>query len=251
MTNIFRLDGKKILVTGGGTGIGFATAKLICEYGGTVIISGRRADVLETAVKDIGANASAVTCDISDLPSVPSLVDKAEAEGPLYGLVNCAGQNIKLPFSETTDEIFANILNTNLMGLFAVTREVGKHLIERRSGAIVNIVSMSNIFGLINTPAYTSSKSAVAGLTRELAVEMTPHGVRVNSVAPGFIETDMTRKAFEGDTLRKAKVLGRTPAGFMGQASDVAAAVVFLLSPAASYITGAMLPVDGGTSIGF
>jgi len=251
MADIFRLDGKKVLVTGGGSGIGFAVARLICEYGGSVVISGRRPDVLETAVKAIGTRASAVTCDVSDLTSVPCLVEKAEEEGPLYGLVNCAGQNIKLPFSETTDEIFAKILNTNLIGLFAVTREVGKHLVERRSGAIVNIVSMSNIFGLINTSAYSSSKSAVAGLTRELAVEMTPYGVRVNSVAPGFIETEMTSKAFEGDALRKAKVLGRTPAGIMGQPSDVAAAVVFLLSPAAGYITGAMLTVDGGTSIGF
>lgn len=251
MTNIFRLDGRRILVTGGGTGIGFATAKLICEYGGTVVISGRRTNVLEKALEELGKNAAAITCDISDLSSVPSLVDKAEAGGPLYGLVNCAGENIKLSFSETTDEIFAKILDTNLMGLFSVTREVGKLLIKRGEGAIVSIVSMSNIFGLINTSAYTASKSAVAGLTRELAVEMTPYGVRVNSVAPGFIETAMTRKAFDGDPLRKAKVLGRTPSGYLGQPVDVAAAVVFLLSPAASYITGAMLPVDGGTSIGF
>lgn len=251
MTNIFRLDGRRILVTGGGTGIGFATAKLICEYGGTVVICGRRTDVLEKAVEELGENAAAITFDVADLSSVPSLVDKAEAGGPLYGLVNCAGENIKLPFSETTDEIFAKILDTNLMGLFSVTREVGKLLIKRGEGAIVNIVSMSNIFGLINTSAYTASKSAVAGLTRELAVEMTPYGVRVNSVAPGFIDTAMTRKAFDGDPLRKAKVLGRTPAGYLGQPADVAAAVLFLLSPAAGYITGAMLPVDGGTSIGF
>lgn len=251
MKDLIDLSGKRILITGGGTGIGNAIAHTAVECGASVAISGRRKDVLDAAVKELGAGAKAYCYDVSDLSKTVEFAEAVEADGALWGLVNCAGQNIKKPFYETTDEIFAQILGTNIIGLFALTREIGKKLIARGEGSIVNIVSMANIFGLTNTPAYTASKSALAGLTRELAVEMGPHGVTVNSVAPGFIETAMTKKAFDGDPQRKAKVLGRTPLGKMGQPSDVAAAAAFFLSPAARYINGAMLPVDGGTSIGF
>lgn len=251
MKNLIDLSGKRILITGGGTGIGFAIAKTAAGCGASVAVSGRRQDVLDAAIKELGASAKAYSHDVSDLSKAAAFVAEVEADGPLWGLVNCAGQNIKKPFYDTTDEIFADILSTNIIGLFSLTREVGKKMLEREEGSIVNIVSMANIFGLTNTPAYTASKSALAGLTRELAVEMGPHGITVNSVAPGFIETAMTKKAFDGDPQRKAKVLGRTPLGKMGQPSDVAAAAAFFLSPAARYINGVMLPVDGGTSIGF
>ena len=124
-------------------------------------------------------------------------------------------------------------------------------MIERRSGSILFITSMAAIFGIPQVVAYTAAKSACTGMVRALATELSPHGVRVNAIAPGWIETDMTRKAMDGDPERRRKILGRTPMGRFGETDDIGQAAVFLCSPAAKFITGVVLPVDGGASIGF
>ncbi|RYZ21182.1 MAG: SDR family oxidoreductase, partial [Sphingobacteriales bacterium] len=134
---------------------------------------------------------------------------------------------------------------------FALSREFSRKMVERKSGTILMISSMAAKYGIPKVISYTAAKSAIEGMTRAMAVDLSPLGIRVNCIAPGFIETDMSAKALNNDPERKAKVLGRTPMGFLGKPDDVGHAAVFLCSDAAKYITGAILPVDGGNSIGF
>ena len=251
MTSKFSLEGKRALVTGGGSGIGLAISQGIVENGGSVVIVGRREELLKEACDSMGPKASYMVHDVTDLSGNVGFVKKLEAGGPVDILVNNAGQNIKKPVLETTDEIYHNILEVNLVAVFSLTREISRFMLERKRGAIINIASMASLFGIPYVSAYTSSKAAIAGLTKQLATELSPFGITVNAVAPGFIDTAMSRKAFEGDPERKRKVLSRTPMNELGLPEDVANAVVFLASPAARYLTGVVLPVDGGTSIGF
>jgi NAD(P)-dependent dehydrogenase (short-subunit alcohol dehydrogenase family) len=158
---------------------------------------------------------------------------------------------LKKPALEVTDEEFDRIIQTNLNGLFAFSREVARGMASRGKGAILNITSMAAMYGLPKVPAYSAAKTAVLGLTRALAVEWAASGIRVNAIAPGFIFSEMTDKALNSDPDRKRRVMDRTPLGRMGRAEEVAAAALFLCSDAASFITGVNLPVDGGNSIGF
>lgn len=251
-TSPFSLHGKNALITGGGTGIGFAISRAFCEAGARVILTGRREDVLQQACHDLGENASYQVCDLSDLGTIPALVQKIENDGDALDiLVNNAGINAKKAALEVTDEEFNRIVQTNLSGLFALTRNVAQGMVSRGRGVILNITSMAALYGLPKVAAYSASKTAVLGMTRVLAVEWAPHGVRVNSLAPGFIFSEMTDKALNSDPDRKRRVMERTPMGRMGQAEEIASAAVFLCSDAASFITGVNLPVDGGNSIGF
>lgn len=245
------LNGKTALVTGGGTGIGLAISKAFAAAGAKVLLAGRRPEVLADACKDI-PGAIAVAMDVSDRASLPALVKAAEAQhGPIDILVNNAGINMKKPALEVTDDEFDRVVQTNLNGLFSLTREVAKGMAARGKGNILNITSMAAMYGIPKVPAYTAAKTAVLGLTQTLAVEFGPLGLRVNAIAPGFIYSEMTAKALDADPERKGKALGRTPMQRMGQAHEVAAAAVFLCSDASSYINGVNLPVDGGNSIGF
>ena len=250
--NSISLSGKNALITGGGTGIGLAISKAFCDAGAKVIITGRREDVLQKACQDMGKNASYRTCDISKLETIPALVDSLAKGGiPIDILVNNAGINAKKSSFEVTDEEFNRIIQTNLNGLFAMTREVARGMADRKSGAILNITSMAAIYGLSKVAAYSASKTGVLGMTRVLAVEFAPLGIRINSLAPGFIYSEMTDKALNADPERKKRVMDRTPMGRMGQPEEIASAAIFLCSDAASFITGVNLPVDGGNSIGF
>ncbi len=184
--------------------------------------------------------------------TIPALVQRIEDEfGPLDILVNNAGNHLKRPAVDTSDADLASILQTHLFGSFALSRECGRRMTGRGRGSIIMIVSMSALFGIPQVTAYTAAKSALSGLTRALAVEFSPHGVRVNAIAPGWIETMLSRKAFEGDPARKQRILDRTPMGTLGEILDVGYAAVYLSSPAAKFVTGIVLPVDGGASIGF
>ena len=158
---------------------------------------------------------------------------------------------MKKEFTEVTDEEFQKIMQTNVAAVFSLSREVVKCMLERGGGAIINISSMASQYGIPKVIAYTASKAAIEGMTRAMAVELSPKGIRVNCVAPGFIATDMSAKALNNDPERKQKALSRTPMGELGHPSDVGDAVLFLASDAARYITGVVLPVDGGNSIGF
>jgi gluconate 5-dehydrogenase len=251
MASPYSLEGKRILVTGGGQGIGLAISHAIVDAGGFAVLSGRHEETLAAACRDLGERSSYFVGDVSDLPSIPAFVAKVEEQGPLWGLVNNAGRNLKKDVVDTSDEEFLAVLQINLLGAFAMTREVGKRLLARGEGSILFVASMTSLFGIPKVCAYTASKAAVAGLAKQIATEFSPKGVTVNAVAPGFIDTAMSRKAFEGDPNRRAKVISRTPMDRLGTPEEVGMAAAFLLSPAARYLTGVVLPVDGGTSIGF
>tara|TARA_R110000868_G_scaffold408293_3_gene690948 strand:- start:14531 stop:15292 length:762 start_codon:yes stop_codon:yes gene_type:complete len=248
----FSLSGKLAVITGGGTGLGFGISKAFLAAGAKIIITGRREEVLQEAVQKLGSGANFISNDVSDTSSLPSFVQEVEDTfGPIDILVNNAGINMKKFITEVSDDEFQRIIQTNVNGLFSLTREVAKKMIPRKSGSIINITSMTAIYGISDVTAYTSSKTAVLGMTRSLAVDLSPKGIRVNAIAPGFIDSPMLRKAFNSDPERKRKVLSRTPMGSLGEADDIGSAAVYLASDAAKYVTGINLPVDGGNSIGF
>ena len=246
------MEQKLAIVTGGGSGLGLAIARKFTQNNIRTIIISRTEDKLKSALDILGTNADYEVCDLSDLRAIPLLISKIYQEyGKIDILVNNAGINLKKPLIEVTDEDYHNVILTNQNSVFSITREVAKLMIPNESGAILNISSMSSQYGIPNVIAYTASKSAIEGMTRAKAVELSPLGIRVNCIAPGFISTDMSSKALDSDPARKSKVIGRTPMGKMGTPEDVANAAYFLCSDEAAYITGVVLPVDGGNSIGF
>ncbi|MDO7848649.1 SDR family oxidoreductase [Hymenobacter sp. M29] len=250
--DVFSLAGKRALITGGGTGIGLAIAQCMAAAGATVIITGRREAVLREAAESIGESVQYVVNDVTDLSAIDAMVAEVEAtHGPLDILVNNAGINLKKPALEVTDEDFSRILHTNLHSVFALTRACASRMMARQKGCILMISSMAAYYGIDRVVAYAASKSAVEGMVKVLASEFSGHGVRVNAIAPGFIETAMSRTAMNSDPDRRDRAMRRTPMGKFGQPEDIGNAAVFLSSDAARYITGASLPVDGGNSIGF
>ncbi len=243
---------KVAIVTGGGSGLGKAMAAKFALNGITTIIVGRNADKLEQAKQEISENCYSMVCDVTNLANVPAFVEKVVAQfGRIDILVNNAGINQKKEFTEVTDEEFQNIISTNLCAVFTMSREVVKQMLKQGSGSIINISSMAAQYGLPKVIAYSASKTAIDGMTRAMAVELSPKGIRVNAIAPGFIYSDMTAKALDSDPERKAKVFGRTPMGKMGNPDDIAEAAYYLATDASKYVTGVILPVDGGNSIGF
>lgn len=251
--NPFRLDQETALITGGGTGLGLGVATAFVAAGARVVLVGRRADVLDEAAHSLGPAASAVPWDVTELNRASELVAAAgQAAGtPVTCLVNNAGIHLKKPAVDTTPEEFFSVLTTHVGASHALTRAVLPGMIERRHGSILFMASMASLFGIPLVVAYSAAKSAYLGMVRTLATEVSPHGVRVNAIAPGWIDSAMSRKALDGDPARKAKILGRTPMGRLGDAADIGNAAVYLASPAAQFVTGVTLPVDGGISIGF
>lgn len=250
--SVFSLEGKVALITGGGSGIGFHIAQCMVSAGAKVVLTGRRESVLQEAVKNLGEKATYFVNDITQLDTIPSLVADIEKQcGPIDILVNNAGINMKKFAVEVTDADFDRIVQTNLHAVFSMTRECGKRMIERKSGSIIMITSMAALYGIDRVVAYTASKSAVGGMVKALTTEFSPYNVRINAVAPGFIETPMMLTAMNGDPSRRDKAMDRTPMGTWGKPDDIGWATVFLASNAAKFITGVSLPVDGGNSIGF
>jgi len=250
--NPFRLDHQLAVVTGGGSGLGLAISQAMVDAGAAVVITGRREEKLQTACQQLGSTAHYFQNDVTELECIPGLVERIEHEiQPIDILVNNAGIHLKKLAVDTSDAELAQILQTHLYSSFALSREVGQRMIKRQHGAIIMILSMASLFGIPQVSAYTAAKGALMGLTRALATEFSPHNVRVNAIAPGWIETDMSRKALQNDAERLQKVLTRTPLNRLGEPVDIGYAAVYLSSPAAKYVTGAVLPVDGGTSIGF
>jgi NAD(P)-dependent dehydrogenase (short-subunit alcohol dehydrogenase family) len=250
--NDFSLNSKLALITGGGSGIGLAIAQCMVSAGAKVVLLGRNEQNLKAACETLGKNSSYAVSDITNLPHVPAMVQDIETKyGDIDILVNNAGINQKKPAFEITDEEFDNVLNTNLNAVFTLTREVGKKMALRKKGNIIMISSMAAYYGLDRVPAYTASKHAVEGLVKTLAVEWGKYNIRVNAVAPGFIETNMMQTAMKSDPDRMNKALSRTSLGYFGQPKHIGNAVVFLASEAAEYITGVSLRVDGGNAIGF
>jgi NAD(P)-dependent dehydrogenase (short-subunit alcohol dehydrogenase family) len=249
---VFSLQDELALITGGGTGIGFAIAQALSAAGARVVLVGRRQAELMAAAKTIGPNASHYVHDITRLDGAPSLIAKIEGDiGAVTCLVNNAGIHLKKPAVDTTEAEFESVLRTHVVGAHALTRAVAPGMIKRKHGSILFTASMASLFGIPEVIAYTAAKSAMVGMVKGYATELSPHGVRVNAIAPGWIETEMSRKATGGDPARKAKILSRTPMARFGAPADIGWAAVYLTSPAAQFITGTILPVDGGASIGF
>ena len=248
----FRLEDEVALITGGGTGLGLAIAQQMARAGAKVILAARRAAVLKEAAAQMGPAAGLIVCDVTKLKDAAKVVGRAEALfGPITILVNNAGIHLKKPALETSDKELLNVLKTHVLGSHALTRAVLPGMLRRKHGSILFVASMASLFGIPNVMAYATAKSAFLGMVRSLAVEVSPSGVRVNAIAPGWIDTDMLRKAMAGEVARKRRILARTPLGRFGEPDDVGMAAVFLCSPAAKFVTGAVLPVDGGVSIGF
>jgi NAD(P)-dependent dehydrogenase (short-subunit alcohol dehydrogenase family) len=243
---------KVAIVTGGGSGIGLAITEKFVSAGIKTIIVGRDQQKLDHAKDKFGQLCIPMRSDLASLDSIPALVGRIIAEhGHIDILVNNAGINMKKDFWEVTDEDFQRILLTNVTAIFSLSREVVKQMLKKGEGSIINISSMASQYGIPKVIAYTASKSAIEGMTRAMAVELSPKGIRINCIAPGFIATDMSAKALNGDPERKQKVMSRTPMAKLGDPSDVGDAALFLASDASKYITGVILPVDGGNSIGF
>jgi len=249
----FSLDGETALITGGGTGLGFGIATCMVAAGAKVVLAGRREEELAKAVAELGDAASYVVHDITLLDRAGDLASAAEtsAASPISILVNNAGIHIKKPAIETTPEEFQSVLTTHVCAAHALNRAILPGMIARGQGSILFTASMASLFGIPLVLAYSAAKSAYVGMTRALSTEVSPHGIRVNAIAPGWIESPMLLKAMAGDENRKNKILGRTPMGRFGQPQDIGWAAVYLTSPAARFVTGVVLPVDGGASIGF
>lgn len=249
---MFSLQGKIALITGGGSGIGFAIAQCMIKAGAKVVITGRREQMLKDAVAELGENAFYFVNDVTALEHLEDLVEQIETQiGAIDILVNNAGINMKKFAVEVTDEEFSRVVNTNLNAVFALTRACAKRMLPRKKGSILMISSMAAYYGIDRVVAYTASKCGVEGMVKALAMEFSTQNVRINAIAPGFIETAMSKTAMNSDPARKHKALDRTPMGYFGQPEDIGMAAVFLSSDEAKYITGASLPVDGGNSIGF
>ncbi|HEX3356004.1 MAG TPA: SDR family oxidoreductase [Tepidisphaeraceae bacterium] len=251
--NGFRLDGETALITGGGTGLGFGIARCLAAAGAKVVLVGRREKELAEAAKSLGPSAAFVAHDITQLKRAGELVVAAEkaANGPITILVNNAGIHLKKAAAETAPEEFQSVLTTHVCAAQALAAAVLPGMLKRGQGNILFTASMAAMIGMPLVIAYSAAKSAYLGMVRSLAAEVSGRGVRVNAIAPGWIESAMLRQALSGDTERERKILARTPMGRFGEPDDIGKAAVFLCSPAAQFITGVVLPVDGGASIGF
>ena len=253
---MLNLDGKIVVITGASSGIGEACAREFAILKANIILAARRVDRLKKLAdqleKEYQIKVNYLEFDVRDYDDVQNKFNSLDSYWKQIDiLVNNAGINLKKEFTEVTDEDFQNIITTNVTAVFTMSREVVKHMLPRGTGNIINISSMAAQYGLPKVIAYSASKTAIDGMTRAMAVELSPKRIRVNAIAPGFIYSAMTEKALTSDPERKAKVFGRTPMGHMGQPEDIGNAAAFLVSDAAKYITGIIMPVDGGNSIGF
>lgn len=257
-SDAFRLDSRVALITGASGGIGKATAFGCAAAGADAALLGRNMPALQAVAQDIenrfGRRAVAVRLDIRNTHDIRRAVDSVlRTFGRIDVLVNNAGLNIRQPSSDVCSlDVFDTILITNLRGTFAITQEVGKHMLQCRSGKIVNVGSVAALIGLPAVAPYSVSKAGVQQLTRVLAIEWATHNIQVNAVAPGWVETEMTA-ALRSDPELKQRyewVLSRTPQRRFAKPEEIASAIVFLACPASDFITGQVLVVDGGLVVG-
>jgi 2-deoxy-D-gluconate 3-dehydrogenase len=243
----FSLAGKKALVTGSSKGIGAAIAQALAYAGADIVLLGRTAESLEatkSSIVNIGRKVEIVLCDVSSPEAIKEVFANI-AEMNVDILINNAGSISRAPAAETEIDDWHRIIDTNLNSVFQISQACGRAMIAKGSGTIINIASLLSFQGGINVPAYTASKHGVAGVTKALANEWGSRGVTVNAIAPGYISTDNTA-ALRADADRNASILARIPIGRWGNPDDIASVAVFLASPAARYINGEVLTVDGG-----
>ena len=249
-----RLEGKVAVVTGGGGGLGSLAARAFAAAGADVVVVGRTAASLEAAadaVRSSGRRAAAIVADVTRSTDVNRMVERAVGEfGRIDILLNNAGVTSPKTVVELTDEDWHRIMDTSATGAFYCARAVAPAMMRQRDGAIISMGSILSARGMAHRTAYSAAKAAVANFTRALALELGPHGIRVNAIAPTVIVTDLNRALVRTQAQLYQAVLDRTPLGRLGEPEDIAGALVFLASPAARFVTGQTLFVDGGFTAG-
>ncbi|MGB0007278.1 MAG: glucose 1-dehydrogenase [Candidatus Sulfotelmatobacter sp.] len=243
------LDGKVAVVIGGSSGIGRTLARGLAEAGADVVSSARRIELVNAIADEIetlGRRSLRVSCDVTDRGSLEKVLQASvETLGKVDILVNAAGINQRAPTLDFSEADWDRLIDTNLTGTLRACQVFGRHMIGRGYGRIINIASMGSFLALYEVAAYCASKAGVASLTKSLAIEWARHGVCVNAIAPGYFRTPLSEKLLVG-TPRGEEVMIRTPMGRFGALDELIGAAVFLASDAASFVTGTVLPVDGG-----
>ena len=249
--SVFDLTGQRAIVTGASRGLGRHFALTLALAGAEVALAARGIDRLKAAVKEIegfGSCAVAIQVDVTDGKSVRACVETAEKTlGPIDILVNNAGIAVTKPLLEHAEEDWDSVLDTNLKGVWLMAQEVARRMVHRgQGGSIINIASVLGERGISQLPGYCASKGGIINLTRAMAVELAPHGIRVNAIAPGYIETDMNRQFFT--TQVGQRLIKRIPQRRLGQVEDLDGVLLLLSSDASRYMTGSVTTVDGGQS---
>lgn len=242
-TPSFRLDGKRAVVTGAGRGIGLAAAAALAEAGAQVTLIARTSSEIELAAAEIGNGAEAATLDVSDLAAVSAFF---EANDPFHVIVNNAGTNRPKPMWEASEDDFDAVMDLNVKSAFFVAQACARRLIAAgERGSLIHMGSQMGHVGGPNRSLYCTSKWALEGMNKAFALDLAPHGIRSNTIAPTFIETPLTRPFFD-DPAFKASVLAKIKLGRLGTVEDLMGAVLFLASDASALMTGTSLVIDGG-----
>lgn len=249
----FSLKGKVAIVTGGASGLGFAMASCFASSGAKVFITGtRNLEEIENAAREIGNECEALQYDITQESKHQEIVkDIVERYGHIDIVVNNAGVHCKKDVEDITKQDFERVLSVHVIGAFGLVQACVPYMKQQRSGSIIMISSMSAYLAMTKVVAYGSAKGAVLGMVKCLSGDLSSYGIRVNAIAPGFIDTPMFHKAVDADIPRQKKILAHTPMETYGKPEDVAWAALYLASDASSFVTGVSIPVDGGCSIGF
>jgi NAD(P)-dependent dehydrogenase (short-subunit alcohol dehydrogenase family) len=252
--NLFSVKDQVVLISGASRGIGQAIARGFAESEATVVITGREAETVQKTAAEIcppGGTVRAKVCDVADVPSGQKLVDEVVDEfGRIDTLVNCAGVNKRMKVEEYTEETYDFITNINIRGAFFLSLAAGRHMIQAGRGSQINIDSINSHTPLNRVAVYAMAKAAMTQMTKCLAMEWGPHNVRVNAIGPGFTRTELARPLWENNPQMNEWRIENTPLKRMGEPEDMVGAAIFLASDAASFVTGQIIYIDGGTTSG-